>query len=58
MKLPLSWVYDYTDLGDISPKEYADAMTMSGSKVEGIEKQGEDIQNVVVGKIYPSLQTM
>ncbi|MBQ7718878.1 MAG: phenylalanine--tRNA ligase subunit beta [Clostridia bacterium] len=63
MKLPLSWVYDYTDLGDITPKEYADALTMSGSKVEGVEKQGEDIQNVMVGRIikkekHPNADTL
>jgi len=35
----------------VSTKELADAMTMSGSKVEGIEVQGEEITKVVVGKI-------
>lgn len=50
MKAPLSWLRDYVDI-DVSPKEFADALTMSGSKVEGIEVQGEDISKVVVGKI-------
>ena len=63
MKLPLSWVYDYTDLGGISPKEYADALTMSGSKVEGVERQGEEIQNVQIGRIvkkekHPNADTL
>ena len=50
MKAPLNWLKDYVDI-DVSPKEFADAMTMSGSKVEGIEVQGEEISKVVVGKI-------
>jgi phenylalanyl-tRNA synthetase beta chain len=51
MKLPISWLNDYTDISGIDPHEYADALTMSGSKVEGITELGEEIQNVVVGKI-------
>ncbi|MDF2524237.1 MAG: phenylalanine--tRNA ligase subunit beta, partial [Clostridiales bacterium] len=50
MKAPMKWLKDFVDIG-ISPKEYADALTLSGSKVEGIEKQGEEISKVVVGKI-------
>ncbi len=36
---------------DVTPKEYADAMTMSGSKVEGYESMGDSIKNVVTGKV-------
>ena len=50
MKIPMSWLKDYVDI-DTTPEEYASAMTLSGSKVEGVEKVGEDIQNVVVAKI-------
>ena len=50
MKLPLKWLKDFTDI-HASPKEYADALTMSGSKVEGIETLGEEIDRVVVGRI-------
>ena len=50
MKAPLNWLKDYVDI-DVTTKEFSDAMTMSGSKVEGIEVQGEGISNVVVGKI-------
>lgn len=50
MKLPLKWLKDYTDI-DVSPKEYAHALTMSGSKVEGWEVQGSEIDKVVVGRI-------
>ena len=51
MKIELNWLNDYTDMSGISPKEYADAMTMSGSKVETVEQRGEDIKNVVTGKV-------
>ena len=51
MKLPMSWLSDYTDIEGVTPKEYADKLTMSGSKVEGVENLGADIDNVVVGKV-------
>lgn len=50
MKLPLKWLKDYTDI-DVTPKEYAEALTMSGSKVEEIITLGDDINKVVVGRI-------
>jgi phenylalanyl-tRNA synthetase beta chain len=50
MKLPLKWLKDFTDI-KATPKEYADALTMSGSKVEGVEILGEEIDKVVVGRI-------
>ena len=50
MKLPLKWLKDFTDIkADV--REYADAMTLSGSKVEGFETLGEEIDRVVVGRI-------
>ncbi|MBE7022236.1 MAG: phenylalanine--tRNA ligase subunit beta [Ruminococcaceae bacterium] len=51
MKIPMSWLSDYTDISGITPAEYNHRMTMTGSKVEGIENQGENLQNVVTGKI-------
>ncbi len=50
MKLPMSWLNDYTKVG-VTPKEYCDAMTLSGSKVDGYEMIGQGIERVVVGKI-------
>ena len=47
----MSWFNDYTDISDITPKEYAHALTMTGSKVEGIENMGGEISNVVTGKV-------
>ena len=50
MKAPIGWLGDYVDI-NLDTKGLADAMTLSGSKVEGIESLGEDISHVVVGRI-------
>lgn len=50
MRVPVKWIRDYVDI-DISAKELADALTMTGTKAETIEYLGEEISNVVVGKI-------
>ena len=36
MKLPLSWLKDYTNIDGVTPKEFDAKMTMSGSKVESV----------------------
>ena len=51
MNLSLNWLHDFTNTDGISVKEYCDRMTDTGSKVEGYEVLGEDIQNVVIGKV-------
>lgn len=51
MKTSMTFLNDYVDMNGISAKEYADKMTMSGSKVESIENGGEEIKKVVAGKI-------
>ena len=50
MKLSREWLGDYTTIG-APDKEYCDAMTMSGSKVEGWEVTGSEISRVVVGRV-------
>ena len=50
MKVSIEWLKEYSDI-DVSTKELADILTMSGSKVEAIEYKGQDIKNVVIGKI-------
>lgn len=50
MKASIEWLKEYSDI-DVIPEELGDILTMSGSKVEGIERKGNDIKNVVVGKI-------
>ncbi|MGN1097567.1 MAG: YtpR family tRNA-binding protein, partial [Clostridia bacterium] len=51
MKLPLSWLDDYLRLENVSVKEYCDALTLSGSKVEGWSVEGSEVEGVVFGKI-------
>lgn len=50
MKVPVKWLKDYVDI-DVNPKELGDKLTLSGSKVEDVEVSGQEIQNVVTGKI-------
>jgi phenylalanyl-tRNA synthetase beta chain len=50
MKAPMRWLKDFVDV-NVGIKEYVDAMTMSGSKVEGVIDMGADIEKVVVGRI-------
>ncbi len=50
MKLSRKWLGEFVTV-DASDRDFAEAMTLSGSKVEGTEDLGAEIQNVVVGKI-------
>ena len=55
MKLPMSWLAEFVDMTGISNKDYADKMTMSGSKVEEVVYLGDEIKNVVTGKILSNV---
>mgnify|MGYP000869332441 CR=1 FL=1 len=50
MKVPVNWLKDYVNV-DITGKELADKLTLSGSKVEEVITTGDEIKNVVTGKI-------
>ncbi len=50
MKMPLNWAKDFAKF-ECTAHEYAERMTMSGSKVETYSCEAEEITNVVVGKI-------
>ncbi|RDY20610.1 phenylalanine--tRNA ligase subunit beta [Criibacterium bergeronii] len=50
MRVPYKWIKDYVDI-DVTGQEFADGMTMTGTKSETVEYPGEEINNVVVGKI-------
>ena len=50
MRLSRKWLSEYTTIA-ASSKEYAERMTMTGSKVELIEEPSESIKNVVVGRV-------
>ena len=50
MKASIEWLKEYSDI-DVDAVKLGDILTMTGSKVETIEQKGNDIKNVVVGKI-------
>ena len=50
MKASVEWLEEYSDI-DVDAIKLGDILTMTGSKVETIEQKGNDIKNVVVGKI-------
>lgn len=50
MKASVEWLKEYADI-QVPVMELADRLTMTGSKVETVESKGNDIKNVVVGKI-------
>ena len=51
MDLSMKWLGDYIDVSDMPIKEFCSGLTISGSKVERWETEGEEISKVVVGKI-------
>ncbi|MCH5162590.1 MAG: phenylalanine--tRNA ligase subunit beta [Clostridiales bacterium] len=51
MKLPLSWLKEYVDIGDITPTELSDKLLSIGFEVEEIIMPRDDIKGVVVGKV-------
>ncbi|WP_033165062.1 phenylalanine--tRNA ligase subunit beta [Clostridium sp. KNHs205] len=51
MNTPLSWIKAYVPGLNVTPQEYTDKMTLSGSKVEGFEALDRDLEKIVVGKI-------
>lgn len=50
MKLSREWLSEFTQV-KATDKEYSDAMTLSGSKVEGVEITGEGISGIIVGRV-------
>ena len=50
MKVPMKWLKEYTEI-NMTAEEYASRMVMAGNGVEGVEKTGEQFDNVVVGHV-------
>ena len=48
MNTPLSWIKAYVPDLEVTAQGYADAMTLSGTKVEGYEKMDADLDNDTV----------
>ena len=51
MILSRNWLNEFVDLPDISDKEFSEEMTLSGSKVETVERPIDKCKNIVVGQI-------
>ncbi len=51
MNTPLSWIKAYVPELEVTAKEYTDAMTLSGTKVEGYECLDKNLEKIVVGQI-------
>ncbi len=51
MNTTLSWIKAYVPDLDCTPQEYTDAMTLSGTKVEGYEAADRDLEKIVIGQI-------
>ena len=51
MNTSLSWIKRYVPDLDVTAQEYTDAMTLSGTKVEGYERLDADLENIVIGQI-------
>lgn len=51
MNTSLAWIKAYVPDLDVEAQEFADAMTLSGSKVEGYEKFDADLDKIIIGQI-------
>lgn len=51
MNTSLKWIRDMVPGLDVTPQEYADAMILSGSKVECYKNMDADLDKIVIGQI-------
>ena len=51
MKLSRKWLNEFVDVAEVGDRDFAEAMTLSGSKVEVTEILNESMKNIVVGKV-------
>ena len=51
MNTALSWIKAYVPDLDVTDQEYTDAMTLSGTKVEGFARLDKNLEKIVVGQI-------
>ncbi|MDD6234080.1 MAG: phenylalanine--tRNA ligase subunit beta [Lachnospiraceae bacterium] len=51
MNTALSWIKSFVPDLDCTAQEYTDAMTLTGTKVEGFERLDEDLDKIVVGQV-------
>ncbi len=51
MNTSLSWIKTYVPDLDVTAQEYTDAMTLTGTKVEGFTELDADLNKIVIGQI-------
>ena len=51
MDTSLSWIKAYVPELDVTAQEYMDAMTLSGTKVEGFQRLDADLDKIIIGQI-------
>ena len=51
MKITYSWIKHYVPELDVPPQEFADRMTMSGTKVAAWERVDRNLEQVVIGQV-------
>ncbi len=51
MNTALSWIKAYVPELECTDQEYCDAMTLSGTKVEGYERTDKNLRKIVIGQI-------
>ena len=51
MNTALSWIKAYVPELECTDQEYCDAMTLSGTKVEGYERRDKNLEKIIVGQI-------
>ena len=51
MDTSLSWIKAYVPDLDVTAQEYTDAMTLSGTKVEGYRALDADLEHIIIGQI-------
>lgn len=51
MNTSLSWIKAYVPDLNVTAQEYTDAMTLSGTKVEGYEVLDADLEKIIIGQI-------
>lgn len=51
MKVPLSWVGEFVDLGGVAPERVAELLTLRTCEVDGVHRIGAGLEPIVIGEV-------
>lgn len=51
MNFSMKWLNEFVNINNIDPKEFSEKITKTGSRVVKYKKDGEKLNNIVVGKV-------